>query len=266
MRRSLSICALSATLLGAAPACTSRAPEPAQPLSIPQEPAPLPTPEPPAPPPPPPTPPPAANNAPAETIDATRLEEARGMLPPPLLYASFRPEVGAFVEYEVSSKKKPGTLVRASVVGKAQRPTGEPIHQVEFHFMDVQPRTLVVLWLVGDERPFVERLAVAPENQTPISVPVDLYLDMADLRGMQTDDTEVELKGGPFAGKARQRRYKLAPSGTSEVVTSDKVPLFGVQRVRLGDDTWVARKAGTGATPELTTVPVSVPRGASAAQ
>jgi hypothetical protein len=183
------------------------------------------------------------------------------MLPPPLLYARFRPEVGAFVEYEVSSTKtKPKTRVRAAMVGKAVRPTGEPMYQVEFNFTDVQPRTLIVVWVIGDERPFVERLAVAAENQTPISVPVDLYLDLADLRGTRTSDTEVELKATPFAGKARQQGYKLAPSGTSEVITSDKVPVFGVQRVRLGEDTWVALKAGTGASPELTTIPVNVPR------
>jgi hypothetical protein len=193
------------------------------------------------------------------SIDATLLQEARSLIPPPLMYGQFRPEVGTFVEYEVTSKQGKA-LVRAAVVGRSVRPSGEPLYQVEFIYSNVKPRTMVVLWILGDERPMVDRLALAVDDQTPISMPVDLYLDLPELRGAQTREAQAQVKAGPFASKGMQRSYKATTGATADVLTTDKVPLFGVETVRSGQDTWVARKTGTGVGPELNTVPLSVPR------
>jgi hypothetical protein len=265
MRRTLSICALTA-LLGTAQACSERAPDPGRLVPLPplpettraspdagtpsgsaaaREVASSPSNK--------------AAEAPSERIDPSRIAEARSLLPPPLLYANFRPEVGTFVEYELSSKQAK-TRVRAAVVGKTLNAEGEPLYQVEFEYPDLEQKVLVVLWVIGDERPLVDRLAVAAGADAPVSVPVDLYIGMPDLQGTKTGESEVQVKGGPFAGKATQRSYQLAPGGTAEVITTDKVPLFGVQTVRQPDGTWVARKMGTGATPELKSIPMSVPR------
>jgi hypothetical protein len=207
------------------------------------------------------TPAPAAATPPAsQSIDPELLEEARSLLPPPLLYGHFRPQVGTFVEYEVTSPQKAKSRVRVAVVGRTERATGEAMYQVEFHAPHAKPPTLVVLWVVGDARPMVERLAVSVAPHAPISIPVDLYLDLPELRGTPTGEAALELKGGTFAGKALRRGYKNEKGATTEVVSTDKVPLFGVQTVRGPLGTWVAQKSGTGATPELTTVPVSVPR------
>jgi hypothetical protein len=168
--------------------------------------------------------------------------------------------VGTFVEYEVTSKKTKAR-VRASVVGRTVRATGEPMYQVEFNYPDTKPRTLVVAWIIGDERPFVERLAIAVDAQTPVSIPVDLYLDQPELRGSPSaEEREAPIKSGPFAGPASQRSYQLDTQASAEVLTTDKVPLFGVHTVRGREDTWVARSTGTGATPELLSIPMMVPR------
>jgi hypothetical protein len=45
-----------------------------------------------------------------------------------------------------------------------------------------------------------------------------------------------------------------------EVVTTEKAPVFGVESVRTPEGTWVAKKSGTGARPELNAVPIAVPR------
>lgn len=244
MPRALYLCALSASLLGAASARAggpTNPPPPAQPQPVS------------------PSAPSTTSSGPASPSIAPQLvDEARAMLPAPLLYGRFQPQVGAFVEYEVSNKQGK-TRVRAAVVGKTQRPTGEPLYQVEFLYPDTQPRVLVVLWLIGDKRPLVDRLAMAAGTQSPISIPVDLYTDLPELRGTPSPETEAQVKAGPFAGGARQRGYTVGKD-VFNVVTSDKVPLFGVETVRGPQETWVARKAGTGVGPELTTVPMAVPR------
>jgi hypothetical protein len=198
--------------------------------------------------------PPAAGGS---TIHPSRLEEARSLVPPPLLYGQFRPVVGTWVEYELSSKQATFP-VRAAVVGQTLRGT-TPLYQVELAY-DTKPRTLIVLWVAGSERPMVERLAVYVAPHAPISIPVDLFTDQPELRGELKRTRDTELRGGPFAGKARQLTFQREAGATVEVVTTRKVPLFGVESVRGGDATWVARKTGTGARPELSSIPISVPR------
>jgi uncharacterized protein YndB with AHSA1/START domain len=193
------------------------------------------------------------------TVAPSRLEEARALVPPPLLYGKFRPEVGTFVEYDVTTKGSK-VRVRAAVVGRTERKDG-PMFQVEFEYLDVKPRSLVVLWLIGETHPMVDRLALAVEPSAPVSIPVDLPADAPELRGRPGPETEAVVKSGPFSGKAVRRTWRLEDGRAAEVVLSDKVPLFGVESVRGGDgSTWVARKMGTGARPELKSVPVAVPR------
>lgn len=241
MHRALYACALSAALLGTPPA---RAADPAPAA--------------------PPAAAPGASASPAAkgkdiTVDPSRVEEARSLIPPPLLYGRFRPDVGSFVEYDVSTKKG-RTRARAALVGKTARPDGSVMYQLEVDFPETKPRTMVVLWLVGEERPLIETLALSVAPHTPISMPVDLYADLPELRGNPSPERETTIKAGPFAGKATQRSWKLPAGGTSEVVTSDKVPVFGVESVQAPEGTWVARKTGTGAKPELSAVPLAVPR------
>ncbi|OJH40866.1 hypothetical protein [Cystobacter ferrugineus] len=193
------------------------------------------------------------------TVDASRLEEARAMVPAPLLYGKFRPEVGTFVEYDVTQKEG-RVRVRASVVGRTEREAG-PMFQVEFDYLDARPHSLVVLWLIGETHPMVDRLALAVEPNAPISIPVDLPADAPELRGKPGPDTEAQVKSGPFAGKAVRRTYRLEKGNSTEVMLSEKVPLFGVESVRGADgSTWVARKTGSGARPELRSVPIAIPR------
>lgn len=246
MSQPLYACVLAVSMLGAQAARAADAPPPPAPAPAAQG-----TPAAPA--------VPAPVPPPAFKVDPSRVEEARSLVPPPLLYGGFQPEVGTFVEYELTAKNQPRTHVRAAVVGKSFRQqTGEPIYQVEFDYFELTPRTLVVLWLVGDERPMIDRLAVAVGKHAPISIPVDLYIDLPELRGKPHGEKEVELKAGPFAGKAQQRTYQREKQ-TTEVVLTPRVPLFGVETVR-EQATWVARKTGTGATPELNAVPMAVPR------
>jgi hypothetical protein len=193
------------------------------------------------------------------TVAASRLEEARALVPSPLLYGKFRPEVGTFVEYDVTTKEGK-VRVRAAVVGRTERKDG-PMFQVEFEYLAVKPRSLVVLWLLGDTHPLVDRLALSLEPHAPISIPVDLPVDSPELRGRPGPETEAPVKSGPFAGKAVRRTYRLEDGRAAEAVLSDKVPLFGVESVRGADGaTWVARKSGTGARPELKSVPIVIPR------
>jgi hypothetical protein len=190
-------------------------------------------------------------------IDPSRLSEARALVPPPLLYGQFQPAVGTWVDYEHGSRQ--GTFnVRAAVVGETLRQDGTRLYQVELDY-GTKPRTLVVLWVIGGERPMVDRLAVSVPPNAPISIPVDLHTDEPQLRGQLVKETETQVRG-PFAGKARQRDFRLETGRTASVVTTPKVPLFGVESVRDGETSWVARKTGTGARPELGSVPIAVPR------
>ncbi|WP_163989695.1 hypothetical protein [Pyxidicoccus caerfyrddinensis] len=192
-------------------------------------------------------------------VDPSRLAEARALVPPPLLYGTFQPVVGTWVEYEFSSKQ--GRFpVRAAVVGEAiRREDGSPLYQVELDY-GTKPRTLVVVWVIGGTRPMVERLAVSVPPNAPISIPVDLYMDQPELRGALTAETDTELRGGAFAGRARQRTFRRETGAAVTVVSTPKVPVFGVESIRDTEATWVARKTGTGARPELGSVPIAIPR------
>ncbi|WP_164008753.1 hypothetical protein [Pyxidicoccus trucidator] len=191
-------------------------------------------------------------------VDPSRLAEARALVPPPLLYGEFQPVVGTWVEYEFSSKQ--GRFpVRAAVVGESRREDGSLLYQVELDY-GTTPRTLVVVWVVGGARPMVERLAVSVPPNAPISIPVDLYVDQPELRGAPVVEKDTELRTGAFAGRVRQRTFRREQGGTVVVVSTQKVPVFGVESVREAEVTWVARKTGTGARPELGTVPIAIPR------
>lgn len=192
------------------------------------------------------------------TVDASRLEEARALVPPPLLHARFQPVVGAWVELEFQSKQ--GRFpVRVAVVAETRREDGLPLYQVELDYATT-PRTLMALWVVGGGRPVVERLAISVPPNAPISLPVDLYMDQPELRGTQVEEKPTEVRGGPFAGKARRSVYRRDAKRTVTVVVTDRVPVLGVESIREDEGTWVARKSGTGATPELSAVPIAIPR------
>lgn len=190
-------------------------------------------------------------------IDPTRIAEARALIPAPLLYGRFLTTVGAWVEFELTSQKTTFP-VRAALVGETAR-GNDTLYQLEITY-ETKPRTLVVLWIVSGARPMVERLAVSVPPNAPISIPVDLYADQPELRGEQTRARDTELRSGPFAGKARQLTFRLESGSSVEVVNTEKAPVFGVESVRTPEATWVAKKAGTGARPELNQVPMAVPR------
>ncbi|MFY1828926.1 hypothetical protein ACN47A_23605 [Myxococcus fulvus] len=217
---------------------------------------------------PPPAPPPAAQaqpedagvavaQAPAE-VDVSRLAEARALVPAPLLYGQFQPVVGAWVDYELRGGKG-STRARVSLVGETTREDGVPLYQLEMDH-EVSPRTLVVLWVRGKERPFVERLAVSVPPHPPVSIPVDLFVDQPELRGAPRGEKDAVLREGVFAGKAREETFLREDGSTVGVVRTERVPLWGVVSVRDGETTWVARASGTGAKPSLDAVPIAVPR------
>jgi len=191
-------------------------------------------------------------------IDPRRLEDARALVPAPLLYGHFKPGVGAWVEYELRTSQG-ASRVRIAVVGETVRDDGLPLYQVELDHQTT-PRTLVVVWVQGGERPFVEKLAVSVPPHAPISMPVDLYVDSPELRGTLEAEQDTELRKGPFAGKARQRSFRLETGRSVVVVNAPQVPLFGVESLREAETTWLARGAGTDAKPTLDAVPIAIPR------
>ncbi|MFP2960679.1 hypothetical protein ACLEPN_23380 [Myxococcus sp. 1LA] len=200
---------------------------------------------------------PPASPAPI-TVDPSRIAEARALVPPPLLHARFQPVVGAWVEYEYRSGQA-RFPVRVAVVGETRREDGSPLYQVELDYQTT-PRTLMAAWVVGGARPVVERLAVSVSPHPPISLPVDLYMDQPELRGTLTEEKPTDIRAGAFAGKARQRVYRQEDQRVVFVVLSTKVLVSGVESIRDDSATWVARKVGTGATPELSAVPIAIPR------
>ncbi|MCP3102132.1 hypothetical protein LZ198_25005 [Myxococcus sp. K15C18031901] len=191
-------------------------------------------------------------------VDPSRLKEARALVPAPLLYGQLQPVVGTWVEYELRAKKG-SVRARVAVVGESQREDGAMLYQLELDH-ETTPRMLVVVWVVGGERPFVERLAVSAPPHAPLSIPVDLYADQQELRGTLTQEQETQVREGSFAGRARQRTYAREEGLAVVVTTTPRVPLFGVESVRDPETTWVAKQAGTGAKPSLDMVPIQIPR------
>ncbi|MFY2562638.1 hypothetical protein ACN469_33910 [Corallococcus terminator] len=190
-------------------------------------------------------------------VDPARLKEARALVPAPLLYGQFKPMVGAWVDYELRAKEGK-SRVRVAVVGETTREDGTVLYQLELDH-ETNPRTLVVLWVRGGDRPFVERLAVSVPPHAPLSIPVDLHVDQPELRGTLEAEKDAVAQGA-FAGKARERTFRREEGLSVGVVSTERVPLFGVESVRDAETTWVARATGTGAKPALDTVPIAVPR------
>src|SRR5690606_709908 len=127
------------------------------------------------------------------TVDPSRIPEARALVPPPLLYGRLQPALGAWVEYDCTAGKE-AFRVRASMVGETQRDNA-PLYQLELDYQ-TKPRTLIVVWVVGSARTWVDRLAVSVPPNAAISIPVDLYADQPELRGSATGARDVEVKGG----------------------------------------------------------------------
>ncbi|MCE9673053.1 hypothetical protein LY474_35130 [Myxococcus stipitatus] len=191
-------------------------------------------------------------------VDVSRAKEARALVPAPLLYGQLQPVIGTWVEYELRAKRG-SARVRAALVGETTREDGSTLYQLELDH-EMTPRTLVVAWVVGGERPFVERLAVSVPPHAPLSIPVDLHADQPELRGVPTREQEVLVREGPFAGKVRQLTYTRENGEAVVVTTTPRVPLFGVESVRDAEATWVAKRSGTDAKPSLDTVPIAIPR------
>ncbi|NVJ26842.1 hypothetical protein HUW62_37050 [Myxococcus sp. AM011] len=209
--------------------------------------------------------PPAGAVSPTETpprdggvsVDPSRRAEARALVPAPLLYGQFQPVVGQWVEYELATRQG-AFRVRVALVGETVREDGTPLYQVELDH-ETTPRMLVVVWLAGATRPFVERLAVSVAPHAPISIPVDLEADSPELRGELMGEKDITVRG-PFAGKARERTFRRERGKPVVVVDASRVPLVGVVSVVTEDGSWVVRASGTGARPSLDTVPIAIPR------
>jgi hypothetical protein len=197
----------------------------------------------------------ARASAGAPELDPEQIAELRSAVPPPLLWGRLRPEVGAFVVYELTAGKRK-TEVRGAVVNRITR-NGLGYFQVEFSFK-AEPRTLVIAYVSDEPQPQLERLVLWMPPRAPVSVPLDLPLEAPGLRGERVRQAPAKAPA-PFTGEARRVHWTIE-EGTVEVTEADAVPLFGVARLRTPSETWVAKRAGTGATTELTAVPIMVPR------
>ncbi|WP_342378576.1 hypothetical protein NVS55_04210 [Myxococcus stipitatus] len=191
-------------------------------------------------------------------VDPSRLQEARALIPAPLLYGDWRPVMGTWVDYEVISHEHLAR-VRISLVGETKRQDGTTLYQLELNNETVPP-SLVVLWLRGGARPFVERLAVSMPPHAPLSIPVDLHIDQPELRGLLTKEQDMEVRHGLFAGKVRMRAYAREGKTPVVVMSTERVPLLGVKSVRDPETTWTVTATGTGAKPSLDMVPIAIPR------
>ncbi|AGC42150.1 hypothetical protein MYSTI_00801 [Myxococcus stipitatus DSM 14675] len=191
-------------------------------------------------------------------VDPSRLQEARALIPAPLLYGEWRPVVGTWVEYDVIQHEHLARL-RVALVGESKRRDGTTLYQLEIEH-DKGSGALVVLWLRGGARPFIERLAVTAPDYTPLSIPVDLHVDQPELRGTLREEKDLEVSHGLFPGKVHRRTFQRETNSPVVVTSTERAPLLGVTSIRDPEATWTLVATGTGAKPSLDKVPIAVPR------
>jgi hypothetical protein len=179
-------------------------------------------------------------------------------VPAPLRFGRLAPVVGRSVEFQVSAPKSKARVL-AALTRRVEK-DGKAEFQYEFDFTDAEARTLVVVWVSDEEKPSVTRVAVWAPPQPPVSVPLGVFLGTAQARGVLSTSAPSAITGGPFAGAAVRAVYRTSSSRTAEVTETSRVPLFGVQSVKLGDEQWVAVAEGSGAQTRLLAVPLVVPR------
>jgi hypothetical protein len=207
--------------------------------------------------------PPSANHAapPAAREDApsTTRAAAYDAIPLPVRFGTLSlGQLGQYVDYELRAKGAKTSRVRvAYVTDKVDQ--GSRLRQVEFDFADLNPRVLVVLWLLLEPAPMVARMAIWVPPAAPLSVPVNARLDSLEGRGVARQTGAAPVASGSFAGPARQVVYTTSAGATAQAVLSDRVPLLGVASVELGEQRWVALASGEGARSLLFAVPLKVP-------
>lgn len=190
--------------------------------------------------------------------DGSFEQELVESIPAPIRFGRLSPVIGRAVQYQVTSPKAKAQ-VRAALTRRIEK-DGKAEFQYEFDVMDPSARMLVVVWVSDAEKPVVTRLALWVPPQPPISVPIGLFLGTARARGVHSASAAKAIAGGPFAGEAVRAMYRTSAGKVAEVVESARVPLFGVQSVKWGDELWVATGEGSGAESKLLAVPLVVPR------
>ena len=192
-------------------------------------------------------------------LDASRVGEARAVVPPLLRYGTFRPEVGRWVEFDVVQPSGETHVERLALVGVTETQRG-PLYQLEID-VAIQPHVQVVMWIVGGAAPELDRLAVSLNHGEAVSVPVDLPLDHPALRGATAGSAPGPAATGPFAGPTRVETYEEpAPVGKVVVRRNAAVPLLGLHALQHERTRWAARATGLGAAPGLRSVPLNIPR------
>lgn len=191
-------------------------------------------------------------------VDPSRLQEARALVPAPLLYGEWRPVLGTWVEYEVIQHEHLARL-RVALVGESKRKDGTTLYQLEIE-QEKGSGALAVLWLRGGARPFIERLAASAPDYAPLSIPVDLYIDQPELRGTLWEAKDIEVSHSLFPGKVHKRTFHRETNSPVVVMTTERAPLLGVTSIRDPEAIWTLVATGTGAKPSLDKVPMAVPR------
>ena len=185
--------------------------------------------------------------------------EARALVPPLLRYGTFTPEAGRWVEFDVEQPGVGKHVERLSVVGVTETQRG-PLYQVELD-VRVQPHVELYLWVLGGRAPAVDRLAVTLNGGDAVSIPVELPLAEPSLRGAPAGTSNGPVAKAPFAGPTTVATWdEPPPVGRVTARRSAAVPLVGLAALEHQGTRWTARATGTGATPTLRSVPLSVPR------
>lgn len=196
----------------------------------------------------------------ATGVPRTDRETSLASVPLPVRFGSLGGRPGEYVDYEVRRKGVKPFKVRASyVLDKVEE--GHTLRQLEFDFIDIDPRVLVVLWILPKEsQPIVTRLALWVPPQPPLSVPVDVALTSLEVRGISKQLAAKRIERGPFSGEAQQLTFATSSGKGARALASDRVPIFGVESVEFGDEQWTAVASGNGAQTMLHAVPLKVPR------